>query len=156
MQNLGPLPPGAWLSLVVLAGCGLDESVTVSYAGAAPYPKQLLAVSLGDQRLAGKEFEVLPDRSSLGIHTVVPGGRTAAVVISLVSGLDTLGVLTSEIPVRKGQRLTLQIWAGGLPATLASSCATRIGPVAIRGGPATDSLAARWYQSDPTDFVGPC
>ncbi len=152
-----PVPPlGVWPFLAAVTGCGLDESATVSYAGSGSYPKEFLAVSLGDQRLAGKEFETLSDRSSLGIETLVPGGRTAAVVISLVSGLDTLGVLRSEIPVRKGQRLTLQIWAGALPATLGSACATRIGPVPIRGGPATDSLAARWYQSDPTDFVGPC
>lgn len=145
------------LTLALFAACSPDQPATITYAWTPDYPPKLLAIRLGDQRIAGETLTILPNAATtVEILTSVPAGAAIPLEINLVSGADTLAALTAQLNLRAGQRLTLQIAAGPPHPGFNSSCAVRIGPVPLRGGAPADSLVARWYQTDPTDIAGPC
>lgn len=141
----------------ILAGaCLSDHPATITHAWSAAYPPALLAIRLGDLRIAGKDLETSPATpNTLTIFTQAPTG-TAPLQISLVSGADTLAAVVTTVTLRAGQRFTLQIVAGVLSPGFTLSCARRIGPFPIRGGPSTDSLVVQWYETEPSNVIGPC
>ncbi len=142
--------------LLLISGCLGDHPATITYAWSPSYPPALLAVRLGDQRIAGEALEILPGNpNTLEIVTQAPTG-TVPLEVSLVSGRDTLAAIVTTVSLRAGKRFTLNIAAGLVAPGFAQACANQLGRLALRGGPVTDSLAVQWYESEPSNLVGPC
>ena len=138
------------------AACLADHPATITYAWAPPYTPNLLAIRLGDQRIAGEAFQLVPGAPNrLEIFTQAPTG-TVPLEISLLLRADTLVAVRTSITLQAGRHFTLQIAAGLIAPGFTLPCAHQLGPTPIRGGLPTDSLAVQWFETDPSTLVGPC
>lgn len=143
-------------SLVIGGGCVNDQAATISYAWTTNYPPRIASLMVGSFQILGEELQVAHGATRVQVTARLSSGSAVPVEVRLIVPGDSNTVLSGAVDIPKGMRFTLESAAGELPPGFFGGCGRRLGAVPIRGGAAGDSLAARWYVTDPSDFVGPC
>lgn len=143
-----------WIGLT--GACVEERGATVSYTWAPPYRPALVSIRVGQVELAGEAFPFVLGTSTIQISLPAPPAGATPVGVTLVLGTDTLAAVTGSVVRGADRNLTIQIVAGPLSSAFLGGCARSLGAVPIRGGAPADTLAVRWFETEPTDIVGPC